>query len=502
MRSCSVKPTKHKERLNYNSFFDTPTISNCVLPNSKESTEISIKNSASSIKKPSNFLTCSEINDLIDSLVSKKSSKTSTSSNNQIPKTSGFEVNFKQVTPMTKTMIERRKRLKSQTDASTSIDYFSSINQNEVNEMPQDSKSYINSYSRTLIDETLERKIKEIFGDSIEFTKQELENIFHQLGILEKGDKINNRSVFRETLLEWEVDDNLYDAASAQNEILLAINGDTKTDFRRIVRNRINTNLVNKKNPKIPYVQKDMYQGSHFITTDVLDRITQPKPPPPTEEPIEKIEYSKNSRKVLNKSIYGKENFLRRVNSLDERKKERKQKIINDIEEEIEKKKEKEKIIPIVSYSPEKLKSRLYFFKNNTDSDNSDEEEQRKPRYIIPYEEYCEYRDLINKKHKREKKPSGWESHFQRMQDGRIQKIIKKKEEEKYSRIDIPVVKVPKYTPKELPNEVYLIHNNPPQKKIEDLKPIDRKKFRGGSVSPRKKHRKRDDENNITHFKK
>ena len=495
MKTHSAAKHSRKERINFSSFFEPHVVSTKSLSHtsSKETTEISInnmKNPESPIKKGRKFMTCSEINNLIDSLVSKKdTSSISSISIKPSTKLSVYNSNdYKQITPMTKNMIERRKKIKLEMNAYQSNDYLNS-NTQQIENRSQNSISYINSHSKAIVNKTIDKEIKEVFGDSIEITKQELEDIFHQLGILEGSEKISDRSVFREILQEWEVDHNIYDAVAVQTEIFLAVNGDIKTNFRKIVRDRINTKLVNKKQPKMPYVKEETYQGSHVISNDVFERINSPKPPPLEEDPVEIIEYSKNSKRVLNNSVYGKDNFLKRMNYFDERKKERTQKIIDDIEDEFEKQKEKEKVKHIVHYQPEQLKSKLYYFKKeDSDVDNDlDYQTKKNKPHITPYKEYCEYRDLIRQKHQKEKNPPGWESHFQRMQDGRIQKILKKKEEEK--NLEIPIVKMPEFKPRVIPYEVYLIHNNPPQKKIDDLKPISKEKIRASSMSPRKRRR-------------
>lgn len=504
MKANSSTANSRKQRINYSSFFESQAFSSksSIQITSKESTEVSInniKNPESPINKERKFLTCSEINNLIDSLVSKKSDNSSTSSIKSTSKHSDFNMkNFKQATPITRNMIERRKKMDSDSMS------YQSLNSQQTEDSSQNSISYVNSHSKALINRKIDRKIKKAFGDSIEVSKQELEYIFQKLGILEGSEKINSRSVFRDIIQEWEVDKNIYDAVAAQTEIFLAINGDIRTNFRKIVRDRINTKLVNKKKPKIPYIKEETYQGSHVISNDVFYRINSPKPPSPTEDPIEKVEYSKNSKKILNNSVIGNDNFLKRMSYLDERKKEKTQRIIDDIEEEFEKQKEKEKIKHIVQYEPEQLKSKLYYFKKDDSESEFDSDPQAKTHtpHIIPYDEYCEYRDLINKKHKREKNPPGWESHFQRMQDGRIQKILKKKEEEK--KLEIPIVKMPEFAPRVLPYEIYLIQNNLPQKKIDDLKPISKEKIRASSVTPRKRHRNKNvpNENEVQCAKK
>ena len=103
-----------KEQINYSSFFEPPIFLNKSRNSSKEETEVSInhiKSPESPIRKEHKFMTCSEINNLINSLVSGKNSNVSSSKSNQT-KTKFSEYysnNYQQVTPMTKNMIERRK---------------------------------------------------------------------------------------------------------------------------------------------------------------------------------------------------------------------------------------------------------------------------------------------------------------------------------------------------------------------------------------------------------
>ncbi|OHT14911.1 hypothetical protein TRFO_14708 [Tritrichomonas foetus] len=487
-----------KERVNYNSFFETTSNS---LPNKSQqkSSDLSIsqlnstsslKNTEadlnsleipskeSSIKKEVGFMSSFEINSLIDSLISnrgnssKSSKNASTNKNSQNSNRNSSNISDHQMmsqtktknsnqnssttsrkkqslTPTSKTIIKRQKALQEKQS-----------HEKALSECSTSSVSSIDQYSKEISDETIRNKIDLSFGNDPEMSKQKIEEIFHELGVLEGGDHINNHSVFRDILEDWKIEENKFDAIAAKKEFLLAIQGNVDTKFRTIVKYRISTKLVNKKDPKLPYVKEETYQGAHIMSSEVYKRINAPMPEYNFDEPEEKIEFTKNSKKVLLNSVYARGSFLRRGFTLEERRGERMQKIVDDNEKEFLD--SIPKFQHYVFYTDEELDSFLEIMRYKKE----DMKKEREPFPLItPYDEYEENKKIISRRHRREKHLPGWDDHFKRMEDAIKKKQMKTEEDEKYAFLPVPIIKRAESPPKTVSKERYLL-DNPPQKPL------------------------------------
>lgn len=427
---------------------------------SKENSECIVSSipPESPISKKDRFMLSSEINFLIDSLISphkeNENNCFSFSQTNQSPPKKTMKKTRSQLVPMTKSMIEKKEKLNSSSAAeSSSTSGFSQY-------------SHINSNSQYLAGQILHQKVTNSFNSVFELSKQEVEEIFHQLGILDRNEKINDRAVFRETLKSWELDENVFDAIAIQNEILQAINGDIDTKFRKLVRNRINVHLSNKKSPKFPYVPTAKYTGSNILSYDVFDRLCAPIPEPPEEEMPKAFVYSKNSEEIIQSSGFGNSDFSTRTEYFNNRKKFEQMKIKSQLQEER------------IPAKPGNRKEMRQISEHLTNSPHNSKIEpvviNTSPKFYCSYDEYCQYRDKLNERHSNEPNLPGWTSHYRRMNKAQNQKIQKERDEDNYSHLHVPIIK---YRPKKDNNaekiDVYRIQY--PQNRFH-IEPIRKKK--------------------------
>ena len=465
--NSTIQDSIPQERYTYNSLFD-PKQKSSTSDSLNENTEITFHDdnaNESPIKKNPEQMSSDELLLYIDSLITPKKPKKHPQKNEN-----DFEPkHFNQKIQLTKKIIKKQNEKKEieESSSSTIKSTSSSINQN----------------SAKICNDLIKKRIECAFGNHSELTKQQIEDIFTSFGILEGKEKANDRSLIRDAFEEWKIDDNIYDANVVKSELLLAVNGDIKTKFRRLVRDRINVKLVNKKVPRLPYVKQEEYQGANVLSRSTFTRLKKTPSIKSEEEKPEPMEYiSKNSQEILSNSVYDRGSFLRRANVLDERRKEHLQKIAEDLETEFENSKV---VYPhLVHYSDQELNTYLEALKFKRIS----EKEERKPLpLVMPYEEYAIYRDYVNKLHKREKRPPGWDNYFKRMEDAKIKKQLKIEEEEKYSHLEVPIIKMKKNQGKISSKDICIL-DDLPQKKL-DWTPVkkDPRKPKEPKTEPQKK---------------
>lgn len=241
-------------------------------------------------RKNDGIMTSAEINDLIERLTAPKPSK--------------------EVTQQSKSQMQLTQRLFNEGVSKKSDDKST-----EVSEL-------ILEDSKIIAESKLRNNIEDAFGGAHEIPKAKMTEIFTKLGILEEGEDLNWRSMYRDLMDEWRLDEDLYDADEARHTLLSALEGDRSTLFKRTARKKMMVKYHNKKEPKIP-TTKDAYTGSHTLSRDVLDRITAaPKSEPKVEPPLENTAplSSRKSRQICNYSEHGKKSFLERGKELEERR--------------------------------------------------------------------------------------------------------------------------------------------------------------------------------------
>lgn len=367
------------------------------------------------------FMTSAEINELIERLTTPKPPK--------------------EVSEQSKSGMKASKRLFKESVSKKSDD--KSTEQSEL--ILEDSKK--------IAEVRVRKNIEDAFGGAHEISKAKMTEIFMKLGILEPGEDLNWRAIYRDLMDDWRLDEDLYDADDARNTLLNAIDGDRSTQFKRMARKKMMVKYHNKKEPKIPEI-KETYAGSHTMSQDVYNRITAPdvKLEVQEEETNEasSVLSSRKSQRICNRSEHGRKSFLERGKDLEERRLSR----LSKIEQDATAKPPPTK--PIKNLTDEdiaRIKARKEEKKRQLELENT-------PSYrpsITKYKEYLKRKSAIGADWS---KAPGYEKDVERRRNAYHMNQVRKEEEKKM--LELPPCKRTKPSPRVMEEHHYKILN-PPQ---------------------------------------
>ena len=424
---CSLSGTRTETppvRYDFNSFFDP------VSPRRQTKSEVYAQSEypESPIQKEratgQSFMTCAEINSLIERLTAPKVSH------------------------------EQKQKAKKQAESTARL-FQDSIRKPEKVQ-PKASTSSICDESRMIAEKRIKKEITDAFGDELEVSKQRMQQIFVQLGIIESGEDINWREIYRDIMEDWQVDENLYDAVEAKVQLLEAIDGDRSSRFKRTARKKMMVKFMNKREPRLPEPEpEETYTGSSVISQDVFDRIIAPRPKPEYVRPEHgKVDLSEMSRRVCDRSVFGKKGFFKRGEFLERRRLER----INRVSEE------------------SKPREYLRFESTLTEEDVQRIEERKKERQkrivdevtpsfkpsTIKYQEYLKRKKKVTGDRKN---PAGYENNVKRHRVAHQLYLEKKEADAAPVELPLPVVKKADMPEKKMTREQYLLMH-PPQRPV------------------------------------
>lgn len=367
-------------------------------------------------------MTCAEINSLIERLTAPK--------------------------------ITQEQKYKARKQAKTTTRLFNdSIRKTEKSDV-KSSTSSICEESRAIAEKRIKKEITDAFGDDLEITKQRMQQIFIQLGIIESGEDINWRELYRDMMEEWQIDENLYDAVEAKVQLLEAIDGDRTTRFKRTAKKKMMVKFMNKKEPKLPEPEpEETYTGSNVISQDVFDRIVAPRPKPEyVREDPGKVDFSERSKRVCERSVFGNKGFFKRGEFLERRRLER----INRVSE---KSKPREYLREESTLTETDVK-RIQERKKERNKKIVDEATPSFHPSTIKYQEYLKRKKMGNHKN-----PAGYEDSVKRHRVAYQLYLEKKEADAAPVELPLPLVKKADMPEKKQTREQYMLLH-PPQRPV------------------------------------
>ncbi|KAK8891960.1 hypothetical protein M9Y10_029182 [Tritrichomonas musculus] len=420
--------------------------------------------------RPIKKLTRSEINQVVDRLISTNDNITS-SIRNKYVKDESSPIRKKRNYEDSEAVFERLyyESTKPQEEVKKKLD-----NNQNCDFVIQESDTEILTKSIAL------QKIKEMidasFPDKQGLTFKELNDIFIRLGILDRCEKIERIPQISYMMEKWKIrNTDLYDSNLIKNILIQSIIG-RKGKFKHFARERMVSALANRKNnennisnQQIFYSDQNQFQIEHSkrLTQETFDRLLSPRPvfsSPKNEEEEDlndiHFELSPQTQKIINKSKYAN-------STLEERDRELTEKAMAKIDE-IRKNMEKERIkmqkihhAPAPRISP-KERAKIEELKLKRQQDLENETKQTFKPEIIKYSDFLQIKEtMIEEK----EKPQGIDSFISRMKKGYEQHLKKKFDEENIR--SLPQLPFKRRAASEAKNEKKKEKEQPHEEKIE-----------------------------------
>ena len=255
---------------------------------------------------------------------------------------------------------------------------FSPMSSSIISESSSPPKTICSGISVSMVDSHVKNAINSIFGPDEYIDITNLTNAFVELGVICKKERLLDRSILRNEILQWKVGSNQYDNNRAKQSIIDAYTGAKKTKYHKFVRQQTLAYFHNNKSlsrlgrekkekasaessPKLspisstsrtsgnPSPVESKKQKSNMKLYN-LDRLLMTKeelsetrekpsvrkeytPPPPPEY---KSYFLEASKQIANESPLGSYNQMERDEIFQHMVEEKKQHIIDELKKEIE----------------------------------------------------------------------------------------------------------------------------------------------------------------------